>query len=341
MPPPGRLLRPPGHGRRADTAARSGNPPLGCHHGRHRRAVIGVLATALLVAERPPQRHGLGQVDLVPFVPVGPRPDGRRLPHQRPAPATGGHRRSGWDAPVDSVPPSPRVDPRPVRPGAGVGLHPPARGPPLQRSPPARLLPEPLPAGGDSRGRGAAPCRARHRRVPGPTRRHWSDSGRLRRARRDPDPDRLTGAATAGPPRWDHGRQHLPVDGPGHRRVEPRPLLGAVELRRIRGTNRRRNGWRVGRTPRPGHDHDRGGRPARLWPAHVGVLQRPDPVRHADGADAAAPLDRWLRGVDGRALFRIGHQYPLPLPYSVGVIYRPIAGPKEPPLPVVRPGGGD
>ena len=54
-----------------------------------------------------------------------------------------------------------------------------------------------------------------------------------------------------------------------------------------------------------GRDHGRGRSGVRLWPGPVGVPERtPRLVRHADGSDAVAALDRWLHRFDGRSVLR-------------------------------------
>ena len=77
-----------------------------------------------------------------------------------------------------------------------------------------------------------------------------------------------------------------------------------------------------------GRDHGRGRSGVRLWPGPVGVPERtPRLVRHADGSDAVAALDRWLHRFDGRSVLRGVGYHPVSLPAPVGTVDLAVAGP--------------
>ena len=57
-----------------------------------------------------------------------------------------------------------------------------------------------------------------------------------------------------------------------------------------------------------------GGPALRLRPGHVGVQPRPQPLRHARGADAAAVLDGRLHRLDGGPALRVLGHHAVPLP---------------------------
>ena len=82
----------------------------------------------------------------------------------------------------------------------------------------------------------------------------------------------------------------------------PSVISGRSGLRTIStGTSARA----VSRVLADGRDHGRGRSGVRLWPGPVGVPERtPRLVRHADGSDAVAALDRWLHRFDGRSVLR-------------------------------------
>ncbi len=84
-----------------------------------------------------------------------------------------------------------------------------------------------------------------------------------------------------------------------------------------------------------------GRRRAGLRPGHVGVRARAGPLRHADGADAAAALDRRLHRVDGGPLLRVLGHHAVPLPQPVRALGGAVPGPAGPALraPRRRPGG--
>ena len=85
------------------------------------------------------------------------------------------------------------------------------------------------------------------------------------------------------------------------------PVVGQVELHRLRGQGRLP---RVLRRRRP---HGRGGRAARLRPGVLGVREGARPVRHSDGAHAAAALDRRVHRLDGGPVLRGVGDHPVPL----------------------------
>ena len=116
------------------------------------------------------------------------------------------------------------------------------------------------------------------------------------------------------------------------RRRQLRRRLGPLELRRLRGPDADRGRRRVPRVPRPHRDDEgRRGR-ARLRPGHVGVRARAGPLRHADGPDAAAPLDQRLHRLDGGPLLRVLGHHAVPLPQPVRALRRAVAGPAGPAL---------
>ena len=76
-------------------------------------------------------------------------------------------------------------------------------------------------------------------------------------------------------------------------------------------------------------------RDQRLRPGDVGVRGGAQPLRHADGADAAAVLDRRLHRLDGGPLLRgLGH-HAVPLPQPGRALDRAVQRPARPAL---RPG---
>ena len=100
-----------------------------------------------------------------------------------------------------------------------------------------------------------------------------------------------------------------------------RRLVGAVELPGLRGQAR------VPRVPRHRRHDGRVGEEQRLRSRHVGARGGARPVRHADGADAVAVLDRRLHRFDGGPVLRgvVDHAVPLHQPGRavVGAVERP------------------
>ena len=235
LPPPGGVLR-PGRNRCGPPAApRTCDAALVGRNGGPGRTAGGVLGAAVLVAQRPPQRHGLDQADALPVLPLGPREPGGRLPRERPAAAAGAGRGPVRCRPLGAVPTPPRHGARRDRRAAAARLHPPPRGSALQRADPPGLLPVRLPPGRPRRGRGAAPVGAPARR-PGRTGR--PRAGRIRCRGLHVGGGRDARPAAARPAGWLDGRQLVPVAGSRDRGVEPRTVVGTVELRRLRGPHR-------------------------------------------------------------------------------------------------------
>ena len=217
---------------------------------------------------------------------------------------------------VDRVPDPRRPLPRPgctlLMAVAFVCLR---RGPALERPPAALLLPGPLPAGRHRRRRGRrAPVAVLVAPRPGSPEHHRPGGrGRGDRAGR---PSCSSRSRCARCPGGDAARR--------------RQLL-VVPARQRRSTSRASSGrGRGGTTPatraRPAYAeyrdlvntmrrHRRG---ARLRTVVLGVREGDQPLRHADGADAPAALDRRLHRLDGGAVLRgVGH-HAVPLPHPGG-----------------------
>ena len=142
---------------------------------------------------------------------------------------------------------------------------------------------------------------------PGPARRgrvgRRLGDGRRRRPRRAADPRlHVRGAARRQPRRQPRRHQDglrvgsVPEDRDRRRRSGRR--LVALQLLRLRGPPAVPGVLRR----RPDDVRDR--RDQRLRPRRVGEQRGQRPVRHDDGADAAAALDRRLHRVDGGPLLR-------------------------------------
>ena len=284
---------------------------------------------AVLLAARLRQRHGLGEA------PVRDRRerfrslrhavhlDGetfwkyliprRRRPAQRPAlgPRPGRRRRRA----VDRVPGPGRARSWPAaRLSWPVAFVLPPRGPALERPPAALLLPVPLPAGRRRRGRGGPHDRRAGRAATRSARASSARSSTAAsaplaalRARRRCRCGRCPSAATDGPTaatRW----------------LRPRRTASTS-----RASSRSWARWNYtgyeGKAAYPEyrdlvHTMERGRRGARLRAGVLGVREGAQPLRHADGADAAAVLDRRLHRLDGGPVLRgVGHHaVPLPQP---------------------------
>ncbi|GIT01162.1 MAG: hypothetical protein CM1200mP26_28740 [Acidimicrobiales bacterium] len=82
--PARRLLRSGGFGGGPRNPPGSSGPAVAGHHRAGGRAVLGLLGAAVLVASGSSERHGVAQTHSLPFVSLGPRRLGCRLPDQRP-----------------------------------------------------------------------------------------------------------------------------------------------------------------------------------------------------------------------------------------------------------------
>ena len=110
---------------------------------------------------------------------------------------------------------------------------------------------------------------------------------------------------------------------PDHR-ASSRAALGCAQFQRVRAHGR------VSRVLADGRDHGRGRSGVRLWPGPVGVPERtPRLVRHADGSDAVAALDRWLHRFDGRSVLRSVGYHPVSLPAPVGTVDLAVAAQRD------------
>ncbi len=306
-----------------------------------RRCAERLLDHPLRPAPGLPQRHGVGEDHHLRRAPAARPPGGgglppargggglrrghpsRRRPHRGGgAGAHGGHR-------LGAAAPAARALPRRHRPGVRRGLRPGAAGTALERPPPALLVPVPLPAGRAGRGRARrGPGHAGGQGTGGalPGRRH-----RRRRGGRPHRPGRRGPAPAAAAPRPGQlRRQPLHVARPHHHRPQLRAGLGPLELHGLRAQGR------LARVPRADGDDVRRGAHRGVRPGHVGVRARARPLRHTDGADAAAVLDRRLHRLDGGPLLRgVGH-HAVPLHQPDRAVGRALAGPAGPALRLPR-----
>ena len=112
--------------------------------------------------------------------------------------------------------------------------------------------------------------------------------------------DRVVGDAAAGDA-GGHvaGRRELPVGPVVDHRPQLRGVLGALELQWLREQAR------VPRVPGDRVDDGRARPYRRVRPGHVGARGATRPLRHPDGADAAAVLDRRLHRLHGGPVLRV------------------------------------
>ena len=124
------------------------------------------------------------------------------------------------------------------------------------------------------------------------------------------------------------GRQRVPLAGPDRRATTTcRRRLGPVELPGYEGRSRTPTAAGTTSTTTSSQTMDGGRRGARLRPGHVGVRARARPLRHPDGADAAAVLDRRLHRLDGGPLLRVVGHHAVPLPQPVRAVRGARPGP--------------
>ena len=174
----------------------------------------------------------------------------------------------------------------------------------------------------------------RRRRARRPGRRRRGATGRPRDADRAGSPARSRSAASAlvvllvlgfmfevlpgggrrvSPRRQQGGVRLGPVPQDGDRRRRPGRRLVAVQLHRLRGPHRSTPSTTTSCRRWPSIGETNG-----LRPGDVGEQRGQRPVRHDDGADAAAALDRRLHRLDGGAVLRgVGH-HAVPLPHHRG-----------------------
>ena len=326
-----------------------------------------VRAVGLRRVAADPLRHRLRAGAVVPHFPR------LRLPGQRPPlPALRGHGRRG-DGALLHPEGAARHGPGPYRVVDGAGLRAPERGEPvergcagLERENTAFLLFFGIYNGGDRPERGGPVGwpfgRGRLGRiapveVPGCSRSVRPGAGaegapraaagrRCRRGSRRRGGNGAGGGGApaplaAGGPGERRGR--LPVGTVAHRAVQPRRLLGRVQLRGLRAQGPDRGRGRVIGVLCPSGRHGRSRPGARLRPVAVGVRQGAARVlRHPHGPDAAAVLDRRLHRLHGGPLLRgVGH-HPVPLPHAVGAVGGPVEVSAQSPVPLRgrRRGGG-
>ncbi|MYB04564.1 MAG: glycosyltransferase family 2 protein, partial [Acidimicrobiaceae bacterium] len=323
-----------------------------------------MVGPALLVESGPAQRHGLGQGAPLPVVAVVAQFLRLRVPCQ-PSRAPVLHRCRGrrvGRAVLQEVPAAGGAlvaascgaggDGRHIRGGVRGD----ARGTPVERPDPALLLPHGVPDGRPRRGRvdrmgplTARPPARSPRRGRG-TRRGWPVRGprglphgrRLRCAGRGRGAGHGGAAAAVVARRQARRRRRVPLGTPQLKRLQSRLLLGAVQLRGLRGppADRGRRGKR--RVLGPCRHHGPCRREPGVWPVAVGVRLRPSRLlRHADGSHAAAVLDRPMHRLHGGPLLRgVGHDA-VPLPDAVRDVGCSIPGPARPALRRTRCRPGD
>ena len=225
-----RLVPPRGHRGGAGDAVglRPPRPALGRGGAAHRVPLRRLLVHPLLPEQPVPQRHGLGEVHQLRPVPVAPAGAVR---HGQPQHVV--RPRRGRDGAVAGAPRAHRLVPDPHPRGLRLGLRVPAPVPPVERPPPALLLPVHLPAGRPRRRPGAA--------GPGP--------GGGRPAAPAP------GAVGGGPDRHGRGGHRGPRSMLGSLQALPGRPAGAVHQGR-RPRPRPTSGWasssRTQTTPRAG-----------------------------------------------------------------------------------------
>ena len=250
-----------------------GSRQVPAHRPARRRGDQRVLDRALLPEQQVHDRHGLGEAHQLLRRAVLALPPGRpaERPSRHPVPARAGR---GRRADGVRLPPAGRDllgrhggrlrDRVPVRPPE----------PPLERPPPALLLPGRVPGRCGRAGRARSHDRADRRRRRRPTTAGRAVGDRAGRAGRV---DARARAAAALAARWPARveRGHLQVGSADDQRLELHHELGQLELHRLRGQAV------LPRVLRRGEDDGQGRAGPRLRPGHVGVLERPEQLRHA------------------------------------------------------------
>ena len=207
----------------------------------------------------------------------------------------------------------------------------------LERAAHSLLLHLPLPPCRDRRRRDRAVARVdcgAAGRAGGEARRHVADAGRRRgHLRRHPRPE--PAHPSRRPPRHQRGRRHrVQLARPREHESGVRRRLGEVELRGVRGQAR------VRRVPRRHDDDGRRRQDKWLWARRVGVRRGAEPVRHADGDDVAAVLDRRLHRLDGGSVLRVVGHDAVSLPRQLGAVRGAVTAGAQPPLRPAERGQG-